>query len=80
MQKFLNLNGPESVPLREYVKHFMMIVTVYDGDKVIREETIDYGNIEQRRWLGRVTFWACSNGYAVETIAEKDAVSYGKSE
>lgn len=62
-----NLNGPENMPLREYVKTFMMVVSVYDGDKLIREETIDYGNKQHRTWLGRCTFWACNNGYAVET-------------
>jgi hypothetical protein len=63
-----NLQGPESVPLRDYVKSFPMTVTVYDTeDVVMREETIDYGNFEHRKWLGRITFWACSNGYLVET-------------
>lgn len=66
-----NLNGPESVPIRDYVEVFALKVSVLDiknNDKVIREEVIDYGNFEHRKWLGRVTYWACSNGYAVETI------------
>ena len=67
-----NLHGPESVPLRDYVKKFPLTVTVYDGnDNVVREETIDYGNFEHRKWLGRVTFWGCSNGHIVETKAAK---------
>lgn len=67
-----NLNGPESVPIRDYVEVFALKVSVLDiknNDKVIREETIDYGNFEHRKWLGRVTYWACKNGYAVETMA-----------
>lgn len=63
-----NLNGPESVPLRDYVKSFPLIVAVIDqDDNVIREETIDYGNFEHRKWLGRITYWACSNNFIVET-------------
>lgn len=67
-KKTPNLNGPESIPLRDYVKSFPMIVTVYDDDdNVIREEVIDYGNAEHRKWLGRCTFWACTNSYVVQT-------------
>lgn len=67
-----NLNGPESVPLRDYVKNFPLIVTVYDvNDNVVRKETIDYGNYEHRKFLGRLTYWSCSHGYVVETQAAK---------
>lgn len=62
-----NLNGPESIPLREFVKNFPMLISIYDGEKLLREETIDYGNPEHRKWLGRVTYWAVSNNYLVET-------------
>lgn len=72
-----NLNGPESVPLRDYVKSFPLVICVYDGDKLIREEKIDYGNNEHRKWLGRVTFWACINHYSVETMSAED---YNKAE
>lgn len=63
-----NLAGPESIPLRDYVKSFPLIVSIIDQeDNIVREETIDYGNFEHRKWLGRVTFWACSNNLIVET-------------
>lgn len=62
-----NLNGPESVPLKDFVKTFKMLVTVYDGDNVLREEVIDFGNQNHKAWLGKVTFWAVSNGFVVET-------------
>ncbi len=67
------LYGPESITPRNYVKYFPMTVSVYDvDDNVVREETIDYGNFEHRKWLGRITFWACSNGHVVETRAAKN--------
>ena len=67
-----NLNGPESIPLRDFVKSFPLTVTIYDAKGlIVRKETIDYGNFEHRKWLGRVTFWACSNNYMVETAKAK---------
>lgn len=67
MIKEPNLNGPEGMPLKDFIRNFMITVSVFDGDRLIREETIDYGNKDHRQWLGKVTFWAVSNGYAVET-------------
>jgi hypothetical protein len=64
--------GPEDIPQLGYVKTFKMMVTIFDkDDRIIREQEIDYGNHENRKWLGRVTFWACSNGMTVETSASK---------
>lgn len=62
-----NLNGPESVPLREYIKSFPLIVTIFDNDKVVREEKVDYSDKTHRQWIGKVTVWAITNGYTVET-------------
>ena len=63
-----NLNGPENVPLKEFYKDFPLTVTVFDDkDNIIREETINYGNAGHRRWLGKITIWACDQGYTVET-------------
>ena len=60
-------NGPWDIPLRYFIKSFPMVVSVYDGEKLIYEEKIDYGNYEHRKWLGRVTYWGCNKGYVVET-------------
>ena len=57
--------GPWDLPLREYVKSFPIVVAIYDGEKLVHEEKIDYGNYEHRKWLGRATYWATSNGYSV---------------
>lgn len=62
-----NLNGPESLPLRNYIEHLPLTVTVYDDkDNVMREEKIDYSTPDHRKWIGRVTVWACTNGFTVE--------------
>lgn len=59
--------GPWDAPLREYVKTFPMEISVFDNDKLIHREDIDYGNYNHRKFLGRLTYWACSQGYTVET-------------
>lgn len=67
-----NLNGPEAVPLREIVKSYMVDILIMDKDfKLIRLETIDYGKREHRAWLGKVTYWACTSGYTVQTKEHK---------
>jgi hypothetical protein len=69
-----NLNGPENSPLRQFVKSFMVVVTVYDlkTENSVREEVIDFGDYEHRKWLGKITYWAVSNGYSIETMSKAD--------
>lgn len=67
-----NLNGPENAPTKHYSALYI-VVTVYNpnnDDEIERQETIDYGNFDHRKWLGRITFWAISNGYVVETMSK----------
>ena len=59
--------GPWDAPLKEYIKSFPLEIRVYDDDKLIHCEAIDYGNYNHRKFLGRMTFWACNQGYTVET-------------
>ena len=59
--------GPWDIPLRDFIKSFPIIVSVYDGEKLLHEEHINYGNYEHRKWLGRATYWAVNQGYIVET-------------
>lgn len=67
------LNGPEDVPLKEYIREFSMVILIWDkDDNLIRKEEINYSDHKQRSWLGRVTHWACSNHYSVETMAKAD--------
>ena len=65
-------NGPEFAPLRNYVKNYNILVEIYDkDDNIIRTEQMDYGNYEDRIWLGRLSYWAWTNGHSVETRAEE---------
>lgn len=68
--------GSENVPLEHINKDMQILVIVYDlrnNDAVVEEKRINYGDVEQRKWLGRISFWAFSNHCSVETIAMIDA-------
>ncbi len=68
--------GAENIPLREINKNLPIMVIVYDlrnDDKVVEEKRLNYGDAEDRKWLGRISFWALTNHCSVETIAIVDA-------
>ena len=68
--KYNKNNGPENVPLRKPINDLKLIVTVYDDkDEIIRQEEVQFSDWKDRSWLGKITAWACSNGYIVETKA-----------
>lgn len=64
--------GVENIPLREINKSKMIMVIVMDlnnNDEVVLEKKIDYASYEDRKWLGRISFWAFENHHCVETMA-----------
>ncbi len=68
--------GAENIPLREINKNLPIMVIVYDlrnDDKIVEEKRLNYGDAEDRKWLGRISFWALTNHCSVETIAIVDA-------
>lgn len=68
--------GAENIPLKNINKHMPILVIVYnlrDNDAIVEEKWINYGDAEDRRWLGRISFWAYENHCSVETIAKVDA-------
>ncbi len=68
--------GPENVPLRDYVKSFKIAVFIYNlkqNDEIIDCREIDFANREDKAWLARMSFWAWSKGYSVETMSLNDA-------
>ncbi len=66
--------GPWDVPLKNYVKEFNIILLIKDikSDRYIKEEKVNYGDPEIRRWLGRISYWAWCHGYAIETMSLDD--------
>lgn len=74
-------SGDEFKPLRHFNTFFPCHVFVidnkgddnHDGGHVVRHGEFDYADRDHRLWLGKLTFWALSEGYSVETVAKKDA-------
>ncbi len=68
--------GIENVPLKEVNKNLPILVIIYDlrnDDKVVTEVRLNYGDFEERKYLGRLSFWALTNHCSIETIAISDA-------
>ncbi len=71
-EKYNREYGPWNVQPREFVTSLKITALVYDlnnenGD-IEYEFELDYGNPDDRKFLGRLSFWAISNKRSVETI------------
>lgn len=66
--------GPWDVPLKEYVRELFVVVLIKDikSGRYIDEKKVNYSDPEIRKYLGRCSYWAWSNGYQVETLSLKD--------
>jgi hypothetical protein len=67
--------GDEFKPLKEFNTHFpahVFVLDLKDDRVVIKHGQFDYANFDDRKWLGKLTFWALSQGYSIETVAAKD--------
>ncbi len=66
--------GAWDTPLKGYVKELYIILLIKDiqSDRYIDEHKVNYSDPEIRRWIGRVSYWAWSNGYLVETMKLED--------
>lgn len=75
--------GVENVPLRQVNNSCPALVIVYDlrnNNNPIVQNRVDFSNPEDRKWIGRITFWALSNHHSVETMAMVDAEAEIKKE
>jgi hypothetical protein len=66
--------GPEDLPPKQYVRDFPLVVLVKDikSGRIIREEHVNYSDSDARKWIGKLTFYMCNQGYSIVTMAEKD--------
>lgn len=71
--------GPWDVPAKEYYDKSPFSITVIihnlENDTIDKEFELNYGNYEDRKFLGKITNWAIKNGRSVETIAKSDWIS-----
>lgn len=76
MKRKVDLNGPWCGPPRRLFNNdYLVKIVVFNpyNDKEIAVQIIDYGEYEDRKFLGRITHWAMENDYVVETSkVEKD--------
>ncbi len=74
MNDIHNRRGPWDAPLANFVNSKKIVIIIHDLEKNIVEQEIqiDYGNYDDRKFLGRLTYWSITNGRSVETIAYDD--------
>ncbi len=65
--------GAENVPAQHVLPVWVYVYSLREADKVVIEKKINYSNYEDRKWLGKISFWAYSNHCSVETMAVVDA-------
>lgn len=62
----------------KHIETLPLVISVYklslngEDDELVKQETLDYGNFNDRKLIGRITIWALQNGCSVETIAKTD--------
>jgi hypothetical protein len=75
--------GVENVPLKNGVNECPIYVIVRNlkaaenEDDVVQEFYMNLSNPDDRKHLGRVTYWAVTNGHSVETMNKNDAEGNG---
>lgn len=68
--------GIESVPLFRDNHDCPIIVFVIDlknDSNVVDQKELNLADPAHRKFLGKLTFWAVSNGHSIETMSVKDA-------
>lgn len=68
-------SGPWAAPLRNFDKEERPIkVFIYnlENDSIENEFILNYGSFEDRKFLGKLTFYCITNGRSVETLLLKD--------
>lgn len=68
-------SGAENVPIKNFeeTKILVLIIDLKNDDSVVDTKLLDYGKVEDRKYLGRLTYWAVCNNHSIETMAYKDA-------
>lgn len=66
--------GPWDAKLGEYVTQKLIILLIHNLEKetIERELQLDYGRKEDRQFVGKVSFWALSNGRSTEIMSLED--------
>ena len=65
--------GAENAPIQRSLPILVLVYSLREDEKVVIEKTINYSSYDDRKWLGRISYWAYSNHCSVETMAMTDA-------
>ncbi len=67
-------NGIENLPLRQINTFCPIIVIITDltTDEIVNTIELDFAKFEDRKHIGRLSFWCVSNHHSIETIAKAD--------
>lgn len=66
--------GPWDLPLPKYVDKKEIVVLIHDLQKetIEQEFKLDYGSYDDRKFLGKLTYYAINNGRSVETLSVEE--------
>lgn len=72
--------GVENIPIVEINTSCPITVLVISVETgiVVEKKQLDYGKYEDRKFLGRISFWAYTNGHSIETMANKDYTEWAE--
>ena len=65
--------GVENAPPKHNLPILAIVYSLRENDKVVVEKRFNYSNFEDRKALGKLSFWAYSNHCSIETVALVDA-------
>lgn len=67
-------SGIENLPLRQINTYCPIIVIITDltTNEVVSTIELDYAKFDDRKHMGRLTFWCVSNKHSMETLAKAD--------
>lgn len=65
--------GAENVIARDKLMIMVIVYSLKENDRVVIEKKLNYSDYEDRKELGRLSYWAYKNHCSIETIAMVDA-------
>lgn len=66
-------DGVENAPIQHNLPILAIVYDLRNKDAVVVEKRFNYSNFEDRKLLGKLSYWAYSNHCSIETIAVIDA-------
>lgn len=65
--------GAENAPIQHNLPILAIVYSLKEKDKVVIEKRFNYSNYDDRKALGKLSFWAYSHHCSIETLAIVDA-------